>query len=486
MYRLLLPLLLSVSTTAQIPGWYMVQLPDSQYYTYDQTWQHNVYHFWNMTYQLRFWNPQAKFVAHVGDLTQEGKNSEFERGITCMGLLHPNQPPPFGIPMGIAIGNHDYNDYTGRASMGTWPWPDSRFRSWVGNPTQGKLFQTPEGAVLALMLEYTADDDDIELARGILEQHRGTPTILVTHDFLIPIRPYQAGGSFTQGELTNQYTDLNGAGRNSPLAIYQKLIEPYPQVFLTLNGHAHSIVRDTRTTPFGRQVQMHQFNVQGDPNGGSGYLRLMHFQDRLLNLYTFSTSIPTGPYSNYVPREDLTRLVMQKSVAEIRQELQARPDVHLYPTQDCYVYGFWSGNSVTGGMDIIKISRGIAGEVGLLQFDIAGTPPVNQALLTVTVEGDSRAGGDGFTAHRMLKPWSENQSWNAMGGLTPGTDYVVAPDGRLGPTGKGTKHLDVTPSVQAWQQGQPNYGWVLLGGSDDTVIRSSEYALTEQPMLTIR
>lgn len=354
----------------------------------------------------------------------------------------------------------------------------------MGPENFANYVDTPEGTVMFLHLEWGARDfEALEFARTKLAANPGYPVVLVMHRFLS--RPFgtPSGGYYTSGFIERDGSNLDGAGRNSPHDVWMKLVEPYPKIFMVLNGHGYQIVRDTETTRLGREVQLHCFNLQDDPWGGNGYVRLYRFVGRAMIGYTFSTSAHWPQFAGWgINRTDRFSLTLQHSVAEIAAE---SPAWHAEPAEDSYVFPFWGGTSVRGSGDDITVSRGSVGEHGLIRFDLTGSPAVTQATLTFTVEGN-RAQGDGFTMHRMLRPWSELDSWNTLGGLVAGRDYEVAPEATFGPSGLGTYNLDVKRAVADWQAGAENYGWCLIGGADDTKIRSRDWhAATERPLLTV-
>ena len=475
MRSLLLLLFLASPLPAQPPDWFFAQLGDSQWMTYGLTAPPSFPHFANMTWQMTRWNPAPRYVAHVGDLTQNGTPEEFQRGRWAMRLLGD-------IPWGVCIGNHDYR--CGLSSIPSYACA-AEWRRWMGPENFVNYVDTPEGTVMFLHLEWDPRDlESLEFARSKLEANPGYPVVLVMHRFLSRPLGTPSGGYYTSGFVEVGGSRLDGAGVNSPHDVWMKLVEPYPQVFMVINGHGYNIVRDTKTTRFGREVQLHCFNLQDDPWGGAGYVRLYRFVGRAMIGYTFSTSAQWPQFQHYgINRTDWFSITLQHSVAEIAAE---PPVWHAAPAEDTYIFPFWGGTSTRGSNNTISVSRGSIGEHGLIRFDLTGAPAVTQAVLTFTAEGN-RAEGDGFTMHRMLRPWSELDSWNTLGGLVAGVDYEAVPDLTFGAHGMGTFNVDVTRPIADWQAGAPNYGWCLVGGANETKIRTRDWhASTERPLLSIR
>lgn len=104
-----------------------------------------------------------------------------------------------------------------------------------------------------------------------------------------------------------------------------------------------------------------------------------------------------------------------------------------------------------------------------------------------------------FAAYRVLKDWREMDAswdnanattrWSNKGAYGSDTDVVATPDGQ-GIVGwdPGWLEIDVTSGVQSMSNGAPNYGWHLVGISENALrFFSREYAAdpTLRPKLTI-
>jgi hypothetical protein len=131
---------------------------------------------------------------------------------------------------------------------------------------------------------------------------------------------------------------------------------------------------------------------------------------------------------------------------------------------------------------------------GVSQVPFGAT--IHAAVLTLA-SVDSSAQGDGGSFHTMLTPWSDTDTWNTLnGGAT--TDDVQASSTYNFQAGRperdpnvqgGFNPFDVTADVQAWVNGQANYGWAALpweGGTDGWGIATSEASLAQhRPELRI-
>jgi len=73
--------------------------------------------------------------------------------------------------------------------------------------------------------------------------------------------------------------------------------------------------------------------------------------------------------------------------------------------------------------------------------------------------------GHGASLHRMLTAWGAESTWDSFGGdgiQADDREAVAAADLTTGLVRRGAHEFDVTESVQAWVDGQENWGWVFL------------------------
>lgn len=129
----------------------------------------------------------------------------------------------------------------------------------------------------------------------------------------------------------------------------------------------------------------------------------------------------------------------------------------------------------------------------LLRFDnIVGTgagqiPPgsvITAVTLVLTSSGTSADSPSENQIHRMLVDWNEASTWNSMvDGISANdieaasaSDAAYVPSGTL-PFVQRRTDAGLRQTVQAWVNGTPNYGWVILNtGTDGYRIDTSEHA----------
>lgn len=160
-----------------------------------------------------------------------------------------------------------------------------------------------------------------------------------------------------------------------------------------------------------------------------------------------------------------------------------------------------------GTLDYVSVdgddgSPGNKPNQGLLRFEnlfgniagqIASTDTIVSAKLTLDVFNP----GSGMAVHNMLTGWSEASTWNSLvdGVQTNGTDASASAVATIG-ANNGSENIaigklviDVTGSLQAWQAGGANYGWVMTpfsNGTNGIDFNSSEFAETNlRPLLSV-
>jgi hypothetical protein len=111
----------------------------------------------------------------------------------------------------------------------------------------------------------------------------------------------------------------------------------------------------------------------------------------------------------------------------------------------------------------------------LLRFDniVGNNPgqiPTNATIVYAELILNVTDSGDGSPLHRMLIPWdAEGTTWDSIGGGVQTNDVVarsefdsqIGVSEAAGSTGLGHIEVGVTADVQAWVNGEANYGWVM-------------------------
>lgn len=270
-----------------------------------------------------------RMVVQVGDIVERSTvKSEWERGLSGMQVLDkaPDADGGTGIPWSVSYGNHEiigaalnpktdpggtepsatYRQYFGSAS-GTHRYANQpEFKGVSKNDLNTWHIIKSSNAADArsyLMLNLEIDVpgkkegtnfDAIEWAQGIMDDHRGIPTIITTHVFeghkhAPPKRAY-----------------LQGFGHNSQLEIFDKLVKNNPQVFMILSGHTSEDTHQVKQNAQGQPVlQMVTDYNKWLGEGGDGYFRLIEIDEGAgeLRVATYSAHLDknrTDPKSQFV------------------------------------------------------------------------------------------------------------------------------------------------------------------------------------------
>jgi hypothetical protein len=159
-------------------------------------------------------------------------------------------------------------------------------------------------------------------------------------------------------------------------------------------------------------------------------------------------------------------------------------------TQDTELHSGELAGTPLGAAITVKADAEDAGVAqGLLRFDnIFGVRSdqiaPNARILSASLALNQFDAGNPVNLHRMLGPWDQgNVTWNSFGNgvQTNGIEARAVIDAVL-PTQ--STNIDVLTSLQAWANGEANFGWALIStGSDGYQFTSSESA--NPPSLTV-
>ncbi|GAA5146533.1 lamin tail domain-containing protein [Nocardioides marinquilinus] len=207
-----------------------------------------------------------QYVVHTGDIVNVARERyQWENADAAYRPLDEA-----GLPYGVLAGNHDVSgaeeDYT---EYGEW-FGEERF---AGNPWYGGSHLDNRGHydlvsangvdLLMLYMGWGPDDEQIDWMNEVIAQYPERKVWVNLHEFML-----------TTGGLGP-----------IPQRIMDEVVAPNPNVFAVSSGHYHDAF--TRTDEFDddgdgvadRTVYSMLFDYQGLPEGGLGYLRLLHFDN---------------------------------------------------------------------------------------------------------------------------------------------------------------------------------------------------------------
>jgi hypothetical protein len=478
----------SAPSRAADGSWTVVALPDTQYYANNE----RRYRF---AVEQTDWiaanvdDENIAFVTHEGDLVQEGDiAAQWDRMDRAMATLDGV------VPYSTLPGNHDYAETRNRSSgLDNYRkyFGESRFGGyeWFGGtgPDEAnsyQLFSAGGYDFLHLALEWETRDAALDWAQGVLDRHPERPTILTTHAYLTD--GDKNGGSESNPGRTRYIEEEDGEG-NPGEQIWRELVEPNSQVFMVLNGHYHEA-----------DGEYHQIAENG--SGQSVYEMLANYQDRdgsgfsLLRLIAFEPGAGDpdrirvrtyNPYKDEYEEDsnsDLTfdldfdrRFGADSSIETVSFEQgtdgyggtidtnlrEADPETAYGGARTVTVDTEDPQNTDNRAQALVRFD-GVVGD-GDAQVPPSGT--VKSATLTVETVDE----GSGGSVHRLLREWSESDTWASLDGgiAADGSDATADPETETGTVSAGQTTIDVTAGVRAWVGGEPNRGWAILPLGDD-------------------
>lgn len=209
------------------------------------------------------------FLTHVGDIVQDETHgpdrnlTQWERADTAFDTLDEQVPH---LPYSICQGNHDietqgrpegtptrYHEYYG----------EDRFagKTWYGGDSPSgnchyQFFRAGGRKYLHLNMAWRPSEPDWEWAKKLVGQTH-QPTIISTH--------YYMDETTEKGEVGN--------------AIFERLVQPNPHVFLVLGGHVIGHARKISQNDAGLPVFEVMANYEDRVNLGENWFRIIEIDD---------------------------------------------------------------------------------------------------------------------------------------------------------------------------------------------------------------
>lgn len=188
------------------------------------------------------------FLTHVGDVIQDSA--------TLWPFADSAMSEIDGvIPYGVTFGNHDGGapGPFGAARYQGYPW---YLGASSDDLAHAQKFTAAGTTYLHINLPHSPKALHLTWAQGIIDANLGKPTIISTHGY---------------------FAD-NGVGRDgNGNTVWNGLVEPNEQVFMTCCGHDWVSRHEIDTTTSGRKVLQVMVNYQQIINGGQGWFQMAEF-----------------------------------------------------------------------------------------------------------------------------------------------------------------------------------------------------------------
>ncbi len=292
--------------------WTLVVLPDTQDYS-----SRFPYVFMEQTEWI-VRNADAlniRFVAHVGDLTDNNTSDEYKVAAAAFQTLEDS-----GIPFAFVPGNHDYEGiadtrktlvnaffspgvYASSERMGFFQL-DSVENSW-------HVFTVDRKEYLVLALEFGPREDVVAWAKNVVAQNPNAAFILLTHAFLYSDDSRYDWWSKGDQQDWNPHSygiAAEPGGVSDGEELWQALVRDAPSAMLVLCGHTlndgigHAISLGTDGNVVHQLLANFQEGTDSAiPEGGGGYMRLLRFEgEKRVAVKTYSPYLDSslGPPDN--------------------------------------------------------------------------------------------------------------------------------------------------------------------------------------------
>ncbi len=298
----------------------MIWSTDPQHYTKFRDLNEYYYKIYQYAAEL-YQAGEAGYVLTTGDLVDDVPKASVAPSQWAVSDKAMSYAEEVGMPNGLVSGNHDVNTFTSSDysiantvdySMFASTFPADRYNNerWYGgslnnNTSHYDLVTIGNIDFIVLYLGYglEADDETVAWANEALETYRHRTAIIATHEYLDAQQAVRADSG--RGQL-----------------IYEKIVDPNPNVKLVLCGHDDGSLMLEKTASDGRTfyeiLSDYQFVEAEDDSFyanehyigsvpkccGDGYIRLMTVEGDSLSSITYSPV--TDRYNPYGDREEFT------------------------------------------------------------------------------------------------------------------------------------------------------------------------------------
>ena len=286
-------------------SWSIAVLPDTQYYSIE----HKKY-FLDQTNWLakNYQKFNIKFVAHVGDVTDENSVEEWKFAQKAFAPLDK-----VNLPYGFCIGNHDMSD-------GGWCFDRSTLANVFFPLEHWKTISTFKGGMvkrqiadnsfhllnaegqkyLIMFLEFGPRDKVLRWASKIVRKYNKRKVIIVTHTYL-----NNDNNRINKSINNHLYTPQNYAvgnaneGVNDGQQMWEKFISQHKNIQLVLCGHIDPFAYLKSKGNAKNIVHQMMVDYQDWDKGGEGFMRLLQFSNKGDKLCVQDFSPSTNQINKY-------------------------------------------------------------------------------------------------------------------------------------------------------------------------------------------
>lgn len=256
------------------------------------------------------WN--IVFASHVGDIVNDDTDRQWANARAAHDVL-----ARAGLPMGLAIGNHDGGDtfrlhmvgerYLANFGPGA-PYDASdpskgtfAEQPWYGGSSASGLSSyqllPPESTggvpMLFLHLEVGLRSEEVAWAADVVRTHGERVVVLATHRYLYDYRIMRGRfGPYVHEQFDPRYLGQSVDGDG----LFEGLIGASPNIAMVWCGHVDGEYRQVSTNVAGLPVHEHLQDFQSfSPRGGNGWFRLYTFDPAAGEIRVNTVSPVAGP-----------------------------------------------------------------------------------------------------------------------------------------------------------------------------------------------
>ncbi len=249
------------------------------------------------------------FVTHLGDIVDNGELPEqWEVAVAAMDLLDEA-----ALPYGTCLGNHDLmwrrrnaenkdlntdgcgtdetdTDCIGQLYLDHFGPDHFQDRPWYrgASPTHLSNYQIIEASgqeILFLHLAIDPDQRELDWALEVLSEHPDLPVHVSTHRYMIDLRttenmpdPLPDFGGARFDDLSSAIDQLHFDTSITGDDLFEQFIAVHPNIFMVQCGHVDAEFRQNSPNQADQPVYEMLTDFQEfSPQGGDGWLKLLHF-----------------------------------------------------------------------------------------------------------------------------------------------------------------------------------------------------------------
>ncbi|MFG6147106.1 metallophosphoesterase [Halobacillus sp. B23F22_1] len=230
------------------------------------------------------------YVIHTGDIVHNWDDeTQWKHAADSMNVLE-NEDIPYGMLAGnhdIDLKNKDYSTFSKYFGQSQFENHSYYGGSYKNNRGHYDILNVNGNNFIMIYMSWGIDQEEIDWVNKVLQKYPEHTAFLNLHQYLLP----------------------NGKRSRLGEKLFEQVITPNENVAVTLSGHYYGTASRVDTIDDNgdgmpdRSVHQLFANYQGGPDGGQGYMRLLHVSPEENKIYV-KTYSPYMDNYNYYDTED--------------------------------------------------------------------------------------------------------------------------------------------------------------------------------------